>query len=542
MIAWRGRLHGAGRALLLVLIVGTFVLDFFHGIRLGEDQIAYSPIYRFRQSLAVAISRLHDPPAARYLAYKSVVDALSEGGLAIFDTDPGQHLDAAGQEAMLNDGPRLDRAITQAREVTVDPGLQPQIIQANELGLADYMYWSFRLFGSSIASLYYFFFLIAGVSGLIYVWQFRDSPFLLFTVVIFFAALWLLENYSHDWGLELNTIHNSRLFSGLSLLPALHVLFVLWRRRLPNAYTITAVLVQSVIFAFLLSCRTEVGWQLMMVAAAGCALALWPVWRSRPNGGHGLTRLTALWSAAAFLLITVAYTGAISLRADPRYAREPEAHVFWHEALRGIFMATPRLRLEYVGDNPDPNRDNQIYDAVIRDLNRRNDASSAIVQRLPNGRLTINPMLGWSDYDRLVRSLTLRIILHHPLAVLGGLPIKLGIEARNFMPGVGRGVTWRSLRIPLILVAFGALACVMAGGLVVNAASLRRGAGLGAIVLASALLTPMLTPSNLAIGTAFVYFGALTIMIAAAAVLLVAGLLGYQAGCLAVPLDGEAAP
>jgi hypothetical protein len=90
-------------------------LDFFHGIQLGQDRIAYLPTYRLRQSLAVAISRLHEPRPGGYLAYRSVVDVLSADGFALLDGDPGPRLNRADFNALLNDGPRLDRMIQQAR-------------------------------------------------------------------------------------------------------------------------------------------------------------------------------------------------------------------------------------------------------------------------------------------------------------------------------------------------------------------------------------------------------------------------------------------
>jgi len=218
---------------LLLLIGCAFCIDVFHGIELGQNRVAFHPIYRLRQSLAVAISRMHDPSPGGYLAHKSVVNVLNENGFAMFDDEPGSHLDAPGWAVLLSDGPRLDRIIQQAIDVPIDASLQPEIIQANELGLADYIYFSFRLFGDKISSLYYFFYLIVGLTCLFYVLQFRNSPFLLFLLIIFLGELYFLENYAHSFGQ--NTVNNSRLFSGISLVPVLHILLLLWQCRPPRA-------------------------------------------------------------------------------------------------------------------------------------------------------------------------------------------------------------------------------------------------------------------------------------------------------------------
>ncbi|HMG81243.1 MAG TPA: hypothetical protein VK591_21355, partial [Xanthobacteraceae bacterium] len=235
MVAAKDRLHSFGCIGLLILIGCTLYLDLFHGLSLGQDRISYHPIYRVRQSLAVAISRLHDPPAGGYLAYRSVLNVLTENGFAIFDDEPGRQLGPPGWEALLNDGPRLDRIIREAKDVAIDTAAPPDIIRANEIGLADYMYVSFRLFGDKISSFYYFFFLVVAATCLFYVLQFRDSPFLLFLLVIFLGELYFLENYAHSYGVQLNTVSNSRLFSGLSLVPALHILVLLWQRQPPRA-------------------------------------------------------------------------------------------------------------------------------------------------------------------------------------------------------------------------------------------------------------------------------------------------------------------
>jgi hypothetical protein len=391
VIAIRHRLKEFGCVGLLLLIACTLYLDLFHGLQLGQDRIAYGPIYRFRESLAIAISRLHDPSPGGYLAYKSVVTVLNENGFALLGDDLGSHLEVDGWISLLNDGPRLDRIIREARDVSVDTSLPPEVIQGNELGLADYMYFSFRLFGDEISSFYYFFFLIVLLTCLFYVLQFRDSPFLLFLLVIFLGELYFLENYAASYGLETNAVHNSRLYSGLSLLPALHILIVLWRREPLRALAVATVLAQSIIFAFLLSCRTEVAWQVAMIVAVTCGMGLYLLLTRRAlEYRHPMGRLAPLWPAAIFLIVVSAYSAITSSSADKRYAMEPKGHIIWHEVLQGILGSSPVLKQEYVGSASAEYTDTEVYEAVIRDLNARNDASSPIVRRLNNGQLTID--------------------------------------------------------------------------------------------------------------------------------------------------------
>ena len=142
-------------------------------------------------------------------------------------------------------------------------------------------------------------------------------------------SFYFLENYTHSYGLVQNTVSNSRLFSGLSLVPALHILLLLWQRAPPRAFTVAAVIVQSVIFAFLLSCRTEVAWQAAMIAAVACGIGLSMLLRRGDRKQRRLIdRLAPLWPAAIFLVVVFAYSAVVSMSADQRYAMEPKAHIY----------------------------------------------------------------------------------------------------------------------------------------------------------------------------------------------------------------------
>ena len=540
MVVVKDKLRRIGCVGLLLLIGCVFCLDVFHGIELGQDQTAFHPIYRLRQSLAIAISRMHDPSLGGYLAYKSVVDVFNENGFAQFDNEPGPHLHEPDWEVLLADGPRLNRIIQQAIDVPVDISLPSEIMQANELGYADYVYFSFRLFGDKISSFYYFFYLIVAATCLVYILQFRNNPFLLFVLVVFLSELYFLENYSQSYGMQLQTVTNSRLFSGLSLLPALHVLFLLWQRQPPSAFTIAGVIVQSVIFGFLLSCRTEAAWQVAMVAAVACGFGILLVLPLRGRKLSDLVgRLRPLWPALMFLIVVSGYSAVISLRADSRYAIEPKGHILWHEVLIGLLSTSPELRRDYLPDENITYTDTEVYMAVDHDLKARDDASSPMVRRLPNGDPVVDLALpaGWNEYEKLVRSLALRIVLKHPIAVLKTLPTKIEDQIRWFDQPDAHSMAWANLRTAVIVVAMGAFICAVAGGFTVNLATLGSAALFAAALLLFAAMTPLLVePSPHAIGTLFSYLGVIAVVAAYMVVLLVRAAVGLKSKITGVSL------
>jgi hypothetical protein len=527
--ALRDRLSRFGCLALVLLIACTFILDVVHGSRLGQDRVAFHGIYRLRQSLAIAISRLHDPPPGGYLAYGSVAKVFNENGFALFDGEPGPHLDLAGWEALLTDGPRLDRIIEQAKNVPIDGSLPPQTIQGNEVGLADYIYLSFRLFGDKISSLYYFYFLIVAATGLLFVLQFRNSPFLLFLLVVFLGELFFLENYADSYGLQLQTVTNSRLYSGLSLVPAIHVLLVLWQRLPPRAFTIAGVVAQSLIFAFLLSCRTEASWQAVMIAAvtAGVGISLWLRRRSNKRS-YRISPLIPLWPGVVCLAVAVIYSASISAVADKRYGMEPGGHVIWHEVMLGLFESSPQLRREYIGEVVPANDDQMVYAAIIHDLKARHDFSSPIVRKLGDGDITIDILAGYGEYERLARSLALRIIFSHPFAVLAGVPNKITDQLDAYDNHTRQSMGWANVRVPIALVAVGALICMVAGGFTIDRAALRSASALIGILLLFASVTPMIEASALSIGSLFCYLGVIAISVPYLVVVLAQTLAGLK--------------
>ena len=97
---------------------------------------------------------------------------------------------------------------------------------------------------------------------------------------------------------------------------------------------------------------------------------------------------------------------------------------------------------------------------------------------------------GWNEYEKLVRSLTLRIILHHPVAILETVPTKIEDQIRLFdYPGTN-SMAWVNLRTSVIVVALGAFICAVAGGFTVNLATFGSAALFAAVLSLFASMTP----------------------------------------------------
>jgi len=495
------------RFLQIAMIVAAFGAVFAHGIILGKYNIGFLPEYRFRQTLAIAISRLRQPSSHGYLAYQSVVDVLSENGLAIFPNEKGPHLDSAGWAKFLQDPVTTDRILRLARYSPVDPNLPPQLIRGNEIAYADYFYLAFRLFGLHMSSLYYFYFLLLGLACALFAIEFRRSPFLMFLLTTYLGGLFFLQSYAVIYGNQLVTLANSRLFDALSLLPAIHVFIVIWKRISLRWSTLLTTIAQSALLAFIVSCRSAARWQIAMIAGTAVALLLLGLWRQKPRLSFWRDRFqNGIWAACIAVACLAAHMSFINLVADSAYKSESEYHLIWDSVLAGLLDSNAELQREYLGqllgDNASPLEDEYVEEAINRDLTARNDRSSPIAVEQDN-KIVIYVGSDPSEYNRLARALALRIISRHPIEVAKGLYQKLlnqiGLYRR------GNATSWASLS--------GMIACALVGGLLwlitakfeITARDALNGAKAAIVVLVFAAAPPLIEPSALSVGTLLCY-------------------------------------
>jgi hypothetical protein len=495
----------------IAAIVAAFGAVFAHGIVIGKYNIGFLPEYRFRQTLAVALSRLRQPSLHGYLAYQSVVDVLSENGLAIFPNEKGPHLDAAGWAKLLEDPVTTDRILRLARYTSVDPNLPPQLIRGNEIAYADYFYLAFRLFGLHMSSLYYFYFLLLGIACALFVIEFRRSPFLMFLLTTYLGGLFFLQSYAAvqgvQHGIQLATLANSRLFDALSLLPAVHVFVVVWKRLLSRLSTLVTTIAQSFLLAFIVDCRAAARWQIAMIAGTGAAFLLVGLWRQKPWLSFWRGRFqNGIWAACIAVACLAAHMSFINLFADSAYKSQSEYHLIWDSVLAGLLDSNAELQREYLGrhlgDNASPLEDEYIEEAINRDLTARNDRSSPIAVE-QNNKIVIYIGSDPNEYNRLARALALRIISHHPIEVAKGLYQKILNQIGLYRQG--NATSWASLSGMIACAVAGAILWLIGSIFTLTPREALTGAYAAIAILLFAAIPPLIEPSELSVGTLLSY-------------------------------------
>jgi hypothetical protein len=512
------------QAVLIGAVLVIFMLSVGASYQLGHDKRMFGyPVYRWRESMAIALSRMQETPLHGYLAYRSIRDYLAQNGLGIFTSEMNPVPTQDQLNALVNDTSRIEGLIRGALTVPINYSLAPVTLLGNEKGLADFYYIAFTLFGVHISSLVVFYYSLLLISVGAYIWSFRNSVFCM-TLLMFYLIghFYMVEYYStlHD----ISVVHNSRFFPVLSFLPAMHLLLLVLGRVKPSLGLIAAGILQTIILMFVVLCREEAAWQVMAVLAAPILVASGkPLFEAirRPRLLHLAVRDLALsaWPSIVMMVGVVSYFAYLTVMLDNVfYKTETKSHVFWHSLYSGTISASPELyKLYDFGGGLWT--DEMVYDAVMADLRARDedlqknpsDPAWKIAFRV-NGVIYINTQHDVGVYDSLVRHIYLNVFREHPWLVLESFVVWKPYEQLTIFPHTP---LWRMRTyVPVLLLALSAslLTGLMSRGVP------RRGdviKGIQAIVLVAifSAIPSLIVASDLIVDTVLFYL--ITAMIGA---------------------------
>ena len=492
----RSRLVLGAVAIGVLVLVGLSAL---HSYSMGHHTRMYDdPVYRWRESLAIALSRLQDPPLHRYLAYRSIRDYLAEHGLGLVVGEAKVMPTPEERRALTQDTARMNRLIEDASRTPIDRSLAPVTLTGNELGLVDFFYWSFRIFGLNIRSFVLLYYTALLVSAALFFVTFWRSPFCLLLLLLYLAAHDFAVHYADIS--QLQTVHNSRFFPVLSLLPAMHLLLLLVRGAPPSLINIAAAAVQTFLLFFVLFCRNQAFWQVFAIlAAAPVAVKLGPLWNALPR--------PSLWPAAvkegvrntwAALLVLCGLFGYMAYNKyapDPQYyGMETEGHVFWHAIYTEMISADPELMARY-GYGLQPHTDALGHLSVLYDLRGRNEAPKDLA-KVVDGVLNIDVLKGTAEFDASLRRIFFDVLAEHPWLVMRSFLLGKFVAQYRILRGIPL------LREPYTYVgslamALGAIVLALMAGLAPpGRIHIRRGLMVLIVVVIFSFMTTFLVPSD----------------------------------------------
>jgi hypothetical protein len=499
-------------ALLLILIAIGLLTNVGEGIRLGQNATLFYPMGRSRETLAVALSMMRSPPALGYQGYNAIGDLLKDHGLYIGEDDTDQ----ARREAFFRNSDAINDTLTAALTISVDPAHQDEAIYANDLGYADFMHLSFVIFGVKLGSLYYFYCILLTIGVIAFALEFYNARFLLYSLSVYLSIHLFLLSYSSGLGPPVGSIANSRTFTGLALLPALHLGCQLFADTPLRIRSCVTAVVQALLLTFVLTCRFDVAWEVGFVFVAAATVALFHVaYRALHGTLPSIRRVTSLWPALVLLLAVSGFSVQERLAVGPAYRNDTMHHLLWDAVLTVMLTYDAGLYERYTGTTTHPeDADETGCLAVNYHLrvqpegpaggNRSYDCDSA-----PN---IANVKAG--DYDATARLVVLKIVREQPFALMGLVPLILDTQITKFQE-----TRWFSLehfQLSGFFVVLSVLVYVMTGGLIASGGEITRAIVFGGLLLTCALIDPLVSVSPMVLGSLASLMLVLTLVVSSA--------------------------
>jgi hypothetical protein len=487
-------------AIFALAVAALFAINMLHAYQLGFQSKMYdSPIYRWRESLVIALSRMQPQPLHGYVGYGSILSYFTQHGLALIGGEAHPLPTQEQRAALVADGARMNRLMKEASEVAIDPKLPPVILQGNELGLVDYTYWAFKLYGISINALVLFYFTLLLVSVALFFVTFRRSRFCLLLLMLYLAAHYFALDYAQTRAII--AIQNSRFFPVLALLPALYLLLLVVTRARPTLALVAMAAVQTFILMFMVFCRTQTYWEILAIVLVAIAVtglrplrqALFRVSQWPSAIGKSVYETWPAALAAAGVVVLLGYGGLAPDKAV--YSAESKAHLFWHDLFAATVGADPRLYAIY-GYNLPPFSDDLSYVAARRDLRGRNDGASPNAE-VVDGVLDLDIWKSNGTYDAQMRQLYFRVVREHPWLVLRSFLLGKPQAQIHFLVVTPELWNWRNYVNPFLLALAATVLALVFGGPLPTARTALTGLAVAAVVFASSTLTSFFYPTAL---------------------------------------------
>jgi hypothetical protein len=332
------------RRTLAPILLSAFMLGaaFFTGIASGVAGAAshlYISLIAFTSVISSEVQGLKGHPYAGYGAVKSSLEQ------SIYGTINPDNEDYAGA---FRDTKALNAALARASIVpTCGSGLV--IHPMNDQGMIDFTRGAFWLFGIDVRSLYYFFFLLVGISGSLFVashWRSYHACVLLFACMC--AIYGFMPSVVLDDS-QLLSVANYRFLSTLGIIPLFHILLFMLRPTSPIRWTDLAALVgQAALLVFVYSIRSTAVWALATLSLVFAALIAGPAmhaWRSRSLviPVQAATRCAIMM---VFLAILLGVSGIRSIYLSPSCGVTLNTHPMWHNVFLGLTLG-PKWRVRF---------------------------------------------------------------------------------------------------------------------------------------------------------------------------------------------------
>jgi len=225
-------------------------------------------------------------------------------------------------------------------------------------GYADYAYLAFVLFGLSIGSLVWLYFLILCISVIVFWLTFKRNPIGPLVLAVFLLSHYMIVKALPHISAQLGSVLNYRFIPVLIILPLIHILMVSLLSKRFSGRTLIGILIQSVIILFILWVRGSVIWAVALLACAVVTKIFLNGWKLRfplkkvsQEGSAGIfdtMRKMQLWPMVLFLsmFLLLIVGKPFILEEQRKVSGSTDYHPIWHSIYVGLALQ-PDIRKDY---------------------------------------------------------------------------------------------------------------------------------------------------------------------------------------------------
>lgn len=514
-------------------LAGLFVaVAFWFGISHGFHRVIPDPIESHNRALAAAITDLAYGVNLGGAMQVKILATLQANGVTALE-DKLQPLGVKFPDNIFNPD-MMNAAIARAFDVEATP-LETQkygtdIVLAAPYDLGQYIFYklSFRLFGPTISSFYYFYFFVFAASVGLMLAAYRHSPRITLLVAVLCATHLLLVVSIVPIGsihgiYHLATVHNNRFISALGTVAAIHLALSLWRPPPPRPTQIIGVVGQTAILTLAIMTRMSVMWGLLLAVSiiAWNAVRLLVLMAKR-DGADGpiVARLrgTLSWPVPIVLAGVLIFSIWRAAFIHPLYRGLDEflpQHVTWHTIYIGLALHpgwTGKFQAQHLRNGAVPGTDEIPVIAVENYLGAYGIGPDYLKSPLTSG-------IRWRTYERLLAEAYSAFAKSNPLYMI---ELHAWYKPRHFIRIYDQVMKPTLASAGPLALAACAILLVIAAAATATAAEDTRDRAIVSLLAAAFLvsLTPLIVaaPSGYASGdqiwllNAFIVFSALTLL------------------------------
>jgi hypothetical protein len=327
--------------LTISLAIICVLLVFYEGLRRGMDHVTMFGPENEQAAIAIALSDVVYNLNGGYVGYASVfrklVEVWNRGAKSPHDPIV---IENSSDRRLLNDAIRTAASLgPQAPGFVADGSLITMIY--TDIGQVDFSKLAFRIFGLTIESRYYMFFLLILASAVFYLLVFWNSP-ICWIVLLCTLFSFYIELHTSVFTINMPTFSSERHGSALALIPLWHFTFLLIQRKRPSFMTFICTVAQLSILLLAVKIRGAAIWMVLFVVTVLVALSANYLRQlnSEPRRWRRLSRLTTTWPVVllvAGMVLSNEYTKA---KLHPVYFTDDVMpyHGLWQSAFVGLMM------------------------------------------------------------------------------------------------------------------------------------------------------------------------------------------------------------